>query len=114
LFAFIKGKLKKAAKFQEGYHLSQSTAIKNNVSVPIILVGGLRRREMMEDILEQGKADLIAMSRPFIRQPNLVNQFLKHPNSECITCVNCNRCTVEITINYKPLRCYYTPNKVSK
>jgi len=37
----------------------------------------------------------------------LINQFLKHPDSECITCVNCNRCTGEITINNKPLRCYY-------
>ena len=111
LFVFIKGKLEKAAQFQEGYHLTQSAAIKKNVSVPIILVGGLRTREMMENILKQGKADLVSMSRPFIRQPNLVNQFLKHHNSECLTCVNCNRCTVEITINNKPLRCYYTSRK---
>ena len=111
LFVFIKGKLKKAAQFKEGYHLNQATAIKNSVSVPIILVGGIRKRVMMENILEQGNADLVSMSRPFIRQPNLVNQFLKNQNSECITCVNCNRCTVEITINNKPLRCYYSSKK---
>lgn len=110
LFLFFKRKLKKAAQFQEGYHLAQATAIKNNVRIPIILVGGVRKRGMMEDILEQEKADLIAMSRPFIRQPNLVNQFLKYPNAERITCVNCNRCAVEITINYKPLRCYHSSN----
>ncbi len=111
LFKFIKGKLEKAAKFREGYHLAQATAIKKSVSVPIILVGGLRKKVMMENVLEQGNADLVSMSRPFIRQPNLVNQFLKDSDSECITCVNCNRCTVEITINNKPLRCYYSSKK---
>jgi len=111
LFKFVKGKLEKAAQFQEGYHLAQTTAIKKSVNVPIILVGGLRKRVMMENVIEQGNADLVSMSRPFIRQPNLVNQFLKHPDSECITCVNCNRCTVEITINNKPLRCYYSSKK---
>ena len=110
-FKFIKGKLEKAARFQEGYHLAQAIAIKKSVSVPIILVGGLRKKIMMENVLEQGNADLVSMSRPFIRQPNFVNQFLKHPDSECITCVNCNRCTVEITINNKPLRCYYSFQK---
>ncbi len=112
LLKLIKGKLERAAQFQEGYHLAQATAIKKSVSVPIILVGGLRKRVVMENLLEQGNADLVSMSRPFIRQPNLVNQFLKHPDSECITCVNCNRCTVEITINNKPLRCYYSSERV--
>ena len=111
LFVFIKGKLKKSAKFHENYHLSQAIAIKKNVSVPIILVGGVRNREKMEMILNEGQADFIAMSRPFIRQPSLVNQFIKYPNSERITCVNCNRCTVEITVNNKPLKCYYNPKK---
>ena len=108
---FIKGKLERAARFQEGYHRSQAKAIKKNVGVPIILVGGLRKKSMMEKVLEQGDSDLVSMSRPFIRQPRLVNQFLKHPDSECITCVNCNRCTVEITMNNKPLRCYYSSEK---
>jgi 2,4-dienoyl-CoA reductase-like NADH-dependent reductase (Old Yellow Enzyme family) len=111
LFVFIKSKLKKSAKFHENYHLSQAIAIKKNVSVPIILVGGVRNREKMEMILNEGQADFIAMSRPFIRQPSLVNQFIKYPNSERITCVNCNKCTVEITVNNKPLRCYYNPKK---
>jgi len=66
LFRFIKSKLEKAAQFQEGYHLDQATAIKKNVNVPVILVGGLRKKIMMENILEQGHADLVSMSRPFI------------------------------------------------
>ena len=62
----------------------------------------------MEQALLQGRADLIALSRPFIRQPNLVKQMEKGPDTDPIDCINCNRCTVEITLKYKPLRCYYS------
>lgn len=107
LFLAVKGRLERAALFQEGYHLTQATAIKQNVSVPIILVGGLRTKQMIEEVIEQEKADFVAMARPFIRQPNLVTKMSRPGDAECITCVNCNRCTVEVAINCKPLRCYY-------
>lgn len=111
LFRFIEKKLQKAAVFKEGYFLPQAAAIKKDVTIPVISVGGMRRREMMEQALLQGQADLIALSRPFIRQPNLVRQIEKNPDANPINCVNCNRCTIEITSFYKPLRCYYSPKK---
>lgn len=111
LFGFLEKKLQEAAQFEEGYHLHQAAAIKKEVNVPVIVVGGLRSRGMMEKILEAGQADFVALSRPFIRQPNLVARFEKDPIYDGITCPNCNRCVVEITMNHKPLRCYYTVPK---
>jgi 2,4-dienoyl-CoA reductase-like NADH-dependent reductase (Old Yellow Enzyme family) len=111
LASFIPETVQKAAAFTEGYFLPQAAAIKNSVSVPIIAVGGMRRREMMERALLQGQADLIALSRPFIRQPNLVTQMQRNPGADPIHCTNCNRCTVEVTVFYKSLRCYYTSKK---
>jgi len=107
-FMFIRNKLIKAAQFSEGYHLQEAELIKKNVNVPVILVGGLRKMAMMERIIENKQVDFISMSRPFIRQPNLVNQFIKKPNEEIISCVNCNKCTVEVAVNLKPLKCYYS------
>ena len=111
LFRFIEKKLQKAAEFKEGYFLPQAAAIKNSLTIPIISVGGMRRREMMEQAILQGHVDFIALSRPFIRQPNLVKQMEKNPDADPINCINCNRCTWEITVNYKPLRCYYPPKE---
>ncbi|MCP4130216.1 MAG: NADH:flavin oxidoreductase, partial [bacterium] len=111
LYRFIDKKLRKAAEFKEGYFVSQAGAIKKSVAIPIISVGGMRRRETMEQALLQGQADLIALSRPFIRQPNLVKQMEKSPYADPINCINCNRCTVEIAVHDKPLRCYYPPKK---
>jgi 2,4-dienoyl-CoA reductase-like NADH-dependent reductase (Old Yellow Enzyme family) len=114
LISFFPGNLQKASEFREGYFLPQAAEIKKNVSIPIISVGGMRRREMMEQALLQGQADFIALSRPFIRQPNLVKQMEKSPDADPINCINCNRCTVEITVRYKPLRCYYSPKKIQQ
>ena len=72
----------------------------------VIAVGGIRRRSMMERVLRDGQADFISMSRPFIRQPNLVNLIEKN-GDDVITCMNCNRCSVEIVVHYNPLKCYY-------
>jgi 2,4-dienoyl-CoA reductase-like NADH-dependent reductase (Old Yellow Enzyme family) len=59
----------------------------------------------MEEAIRSGKADFISLSRPFIRQPNLVNQMAKDDNVR-ISCVSCNRCTIEIAVQYNPLKCY--------
>ena len=109
LISFMPEKLQKAAEFKEGYFLPQAAAIKKSVSIPIISVGGMRHREMMEQALLQEKADFISLCRPFIRQPNLVEQMEKSPDADPINCINCNRCTLEITLRYKPLLCYYSP-----
>ncbi len=111
LFRFVEKKLQAAAEFKEGYFLPHAAAIKNRVAIPIISVGGFRRREMMEQALLQEQADFISLSRPFVRQPNLAKQMEKNPDADPISCINCNRCTYEITVNYKPLRCYYPPRK---
>ncbi len=106
LFKMVEGRLRRASRFTEGYNLPQAAAIKQSVRAPVIAVGGLRRKSTMERLLERGEADLVALSRPFIRQPNLVSRMERDPRVTSVTCENCNRCTVEVAIRYRPLRCY--------
>ena len=81
--------------------------MKENVNVPVIAVGGMRRRATMEHALESGQADFISMCRPFIRQPNLVN-LMEKGNGDPVSCTNCNRCSLEIAVHYNPMKCYYS------
>lgn len=97
--------LQEIARFEEGYFLPQASAVKRNVNVPVIAVGGIRRRATMEHALKSGHADFISMCRPFIRQPNLVKQMEKG-NEDPISCTNCNRCSLEIAVHYNPMKCY--------
>lgn len=85
---------------QEAYFLPAAKEISRHVSIPLILVGGLRSRPVMESILREGAIDLFAMSRPFIADPSLV---VRMQNGELKgSCVSCNAC-----FNPMGLKCYY-------
>lgn len=85
---------------QEAYFLPAAREIRRHVALPLILVGGLRSRPVMESILKEGTVDLFAMSRPFIVDPSLV---VRLQNGELQgSCVSCNAC-----FNPKGLKCYY-------
>ena len=76
---------------KEAYFKQYSKMIKENVDIPIILVGGVRSKFMMESLINDGYADMVSMSRPFIREPDLVMK-LKSGENEQVSCVSCNRC----------------------
>jgi len=58
---------------------------------PIALVNGIRTRRCMEAIIEKDVADLVSISRPFIREPDLVrNLEAGQPEASCITCDACS------------------------
>ena len=46
--------------------------IKEKLTTPLILVGGVRSLQLAEKLYDEGYADYFSMSRPFIREPGLV------------------------------------------
>jgi 2,4-dienoyl-CoA reductase-like NADH-dependent reductase (Old Yellow Enzyme family) len=80
------------SKDQEGYFLAGATALKDEINNPIILVGGLRSFDKIEEILESGNADFISLSRPLIRQPDLPNLWLSGSGKNKAECISCNGC----------------------
>ncbi len=105
LLRFMEKPMQESARFEEAYFLPYAAAIKRSVSIPILAVGGMRRRAVMENALKSGGADFISLCRPFIRQPNLVNRMEKD-NGDPISCTSCNRCTLEMVVHHKPMKCY--------
>jgi 2,4-dienoyl-CoA reductase-like NADH-dependent reductase (Old Yellow Enzyme family) len=43
--------------------------------VPLILVGGMRSFDVAEGLLKKGVADFISLSRPLIREPDLIRRW---------------------------------------
>jgi len=68
-------------------------------------VGGIRDVKKMEQIIENGDADFVSMSRPFIRQPNLI-RLIEQGKPNPVTCTSCNKCILEVLTQCNPLRCY--------
>ncbi|MEW6554315.1 MAG: hypothetical protein AB1384_08530 [Actinomycetota bacterium] len=59
--------------------------------------------EVLEEVLEDGSADLISLSRPFIREPDLARRF--EAGKEEASCTSCNGCFASM-IASKPVRCF--------
>lgn len=89
-------------KWKPHFNLEYAKEIKKHVNVPIICVGGWRKREEMENAIKNGYCDIISLSRPFIREVNLVRKLEKGEKS---TCIACNRCFFK-TLGEKPMKCY--------
>jgi 2,4-dienoyl-CoA reductase-like NADH-dependent reductase (Old Yellow Enzyme family) len=54
------------------------------------LVSGFRKLEAMKKAVENGLTDIVSLSRPFIREPNLVKN-LKNGQKEA-SCIRCDAC----------------------
>ena len=76
---------------EEAYFLSLAKKIKKHVSVPIILVGGIRSLKGVHAILDSGAADLVSMARPLIREPGLIRRW-QAGDTKKATCISCNQC----------------------
>ena len=90
-------------EWHEGYLIEYAAQIKAAVNVPIMVVGGMRNLQTMEDVIDTGKGDLISMCRPFIRKPDLINRWLSGDTSSS-QCISCDGCLKE-TMRGRPLRC---------
>ncbi|MGD0919970.1 MAG: HisA/HisF-related TIM barrel protein, partial [Thermodesulfobacteriota bacterium] len=59
----------------EAYYETTARRYKEKIRVPLMLVGGIRTFETAEKLVTEGVADYISLSRPLIREPNLVNRW---------------------------------------
>jgi 2,4-dienoyl-CoA reductase-like NADH-dependent reductase (Old Yellow Enzyme family) len=74
---------------------NEAMAFKQNLHLPIILVGGIRSLKTAEALIEEGAADYISMCRPFICEPDLVRRW-ENGDSRPAACISCNQCTDQI------------------
>jgi 2,4-dienoyl-CoA reductase-like NADH-dependent reductase (Old Yellow Enzyme family) len=76
---------------KEAYFRHEAQALKAKISIPVILVGGNRSFHIAERLVQEGVADYISMSRPFIREPHLINRW-KAGDLTKAACVSDNLC----------------------
>ncbi|MEJ2039423.1 MAG: NADH:flavin oxidoreductase [Desulfosarcinaceae bacterium] len=99
------GRMEGKYGFEEGYNIEAAKIIKPALGkIPLIVVGGMRKVVEMKKALDEGYADCISMSRPFIREPFVVKK-IREGKVESVACVSCNRCLAAI-LNDMPVQCY--------
>ena len=93
------GKLGPARKVKagedEGYFTVNAAAVKEAVSMPVMLVGGLRSPAVISRIREETGMDYFSLSRPLIREPHLIKRW-KEGDTRPSECVSCSACFLSI------------------
>jgi 2,4-dienoyl-CoA reductase-like NADH-dependent reductase (Old Yellow Enzyme family)/thioredoxin reductase len=74
-----------------GFLVPLAAEVKKLTKVPVIAVGRLDL-ELGEKILEEGKADLIAIGRRLLADPDLPNKVAEGRLGEVVQCIGCMEC----------------------
>ena len=69
--------VKQSTNLREAYFVDFALAMQEKVTIPLMVTGGFRRREVMEDALTSGSADLIGIGRPLCVMTNAPRALLE-------------------------------------
>ena len=75
----------------EGFFAPYAKILKQTVSIPVILTGGHRSVEHMEQLLNENATDFFSISRPLIREPGLIVRW-QSGDMKPSDCISCNQC----------------------
>ena len=71
--------------------IDQVAEIKKSVNVPVIGVQAIRTPELAEEILEAGKADMVALGRTLIADPDWAKKAEEGRSEDIRQCIGCNQ-----------------------
>ena len=89
-------------------HLAEN--IKKGVQIPVIAVNKIRTPQFAEKILQEGKADMIALGRTLVADPNFVNKTIEEKYDDIRPCISCCQgCIQNVVEKDLPMRCTVNP-----
>ncbi|WP_280268891.1 NADH:flavin oxidoreductase [Nocardia wallacei] len=92
--------------YREAYLLERARQFRRELSMPLILLGGITNLETMRTAMAEG-FDFVAMGRALLREPNLLHRIRSDANTRS-ACIHCNECMPTI---YTRTRCVYRPDR---
>ncbi len=83
--------------------------MKKHVAIPVVACNRINTPEKIEEILENGDADLVSMARPFLADENFMAK-AKTGNEKAInTCIACNQACLDHVFAMKTCSCLVNP-----
>jgi 2,4-dienoyl-CoA reductase-like NADH-dependent reductase (Old Yellow Enzyme family) len=97
------GRFLRTYPYQEAYLLDRARQFRAALTLPLILLGGITRKETMDTAMAEGFA-FVALARALLREPDLIQRIQSDPGARSL-CVHCNKCMPTI---YSGTRCVLT------
>jgi len=80
--------------FEEMFFLEESLKVRDAVSIPLVLIGGICSIDNMEKAMQEG-FEFVELGRALIRDPDLVRR-MERGDWVASNCDHCNRCVAEM------------------
>jgi mycofactocin system FadH/OYE family oxidoreductase 2 len=94
----------------DGYLVELTAQVKAEVSeLPVFTVGGIKDPELAEAILVAGKADMVAMTRAQIADPEFANKVRDGREDEVVHCIRGNQGCIGRVFKGLPISCTVNP-----
>lgn len=85
----------------QGCNVYLAEAIKKEMKhTPVVTVGALGDPELMESIIAEGRADIVALARPLLADPELPNKLKAGQVEKIFPCLRCMACISESFVPY--------------
>lgn len=75
---------KESTKQREAYFIDFIKKVRALISTPLMLTGGFRTYDTMNEAIEGGELDFVGMGRPFCLFPNIVNEMFDGSRKTCV------------------------------
>src|SRR5204862_1817909 len=93
----------------DGYLVDLAAQVKAGVSLPVFTVGGIKDPALAEEILATGKADMVAMTRAQIADPDFANKVREGREDELVHCIRGNQGCIGRVFKGLPITCTVNP-----
>ncbi|MET9793454.1 NADPH-dependent 2,4-dienoyl-CoA reductase [Streptomyces canus] len=83
--------------------------LKGVVSVPLVTSNRINTPEVAEELLAEGRADMVSMARPFLADPDFVAKARAGRPDTINTCIGCNQACLDHGFSEKTISCLVNP-----
>ena len=93
----------------DGYLVDLTAQVKAAVSLPVFAVGGIKDAALAEEIRAAGKADMVAMTRAQIADPEFASKAREGRENEIVHCIRGNQGCIGRVFKGLPIACTVNP-----
>jgi hypothetical protein len=93
----------------DGYLVEMTARVKAVADIPVFTVGGIKDAAMGDEIVASGRADMVAMTRALIADPNFANKAAAGKTDEIIHCIRGNQGCIGRIYKGFPVSCTVNP-----
>lgn len=79
------------------------------IDTPLIAVNRMNHPDVMEQVLEEGDADMVAMARPFLADAHIVQKIIDGKADQINVCIGCNEACLDHIFRGKLASCMLNP-----